>query len=39
MGNAKTFSDTVGIKKHRLAVVKSDDDKRLVFGWARRDAK
>ena len=42
MGGAKTFEQTrgacapaTGMKKtHRLAVMKSDDDKRLVFGWA-----
>jgi hypothetical protein len=41
MGMAKTF-DAVrmtpaargGTRNHRLAVMKSDDDRRLVFGWA-----
>jgi hypothetical protein len=32
---AKTFNAMQGIAKtHRLAVMKSDDDQRLVFGWA-----
>lgn len=41
MGNAKTFGHIHGgicpqpdIQKHRLAVMKSNDDRRLVFGWA-----
>ena len=42
MGAAKTFKQTWGEcapagsigKAHRLAVMKSDDDRRLVFGWA-----
>ena len=41
MGGAKTFSATQatcgaqgGITKHKLTVMKSDDDRRLVFGWA-----
>jgi len=42
MGAARTFSQTWGAhapvdsigKTHRLAVMKSDDDRRLVFGWA-----
>jgi len=33
---AKTFRQARGVvaKAHRLAVMKSDDDRRLVFGWA-----
>ena len=42
MSSAKTFEQTRGAcapatgekNAHRLAVIKSDDDKRLVFGWA-----
>lgn len=30
--NAKTFNQTIN-KSHRFAVIKSDDDKRQVFGW------
>ena len=37
MGNAKTFSQTINIgksEKHHLTIMKSDDEKRQVFGWA-----
>lgn len=41
MSGAKTFEQTRsagasqdGIQKHRLTVMKSNDDRRLVFGWA-----
>ena len=34
MGSAKTFGQTQCTKSHSFAVIKSDDDKRLVFGWA-----
>ena len=40
LGAAKTFDEILaapeagGAAKHRLAVMKSDDDRRLVFGWA-----
>jgi hypothetical protein len=34
--SAKTFSEITKARKrpHKLTVTKSDDDKRLVFGWA-----
>ena len=42
MGHAKTYSAVLGShmpagsinEAHRLTVIKSDDDRRLVFGWA-----
>lgn len=31
---AKTYKQLTRAQEHKLAVIKSDDDKRLVFGWA-----
>jgi len=33
MSKAQTFNQTIG-KSHKFTVMKSDDDKRQVFGWA-----
>ena len=33
MSKAHTFNQTIG-KSHKFTVMKSDDDKRQVFGWA-----